>query len=300
MNKETFKFFVRTTILLLLTSYVLDKVIYLSIVQFDKQVFSGQNVGKVNHYLSVKDTSDLIIYGSSRANRHINTSNGYGFNMGMDGKKIAFHTTLIKLLPKNLKQTVVLHLDPEEFFNENYDGSDIMQLKNLFYRNKTVNNEIRKLKQNDLISNFYYSTLYNGKVLSVFKNYLYPKYNFKKYSGYDPIYQSSSQNLIFKKHCDQNLKPNIIYDNYLNQIISFCKNNKKKLIVFTSPKYYDYCDDDNILFKNIMKEKNINYFDYTNFFDSINNVKYWKDLTHLSNQGADIFTKEIKKLTFKP
>ena len=53
MNKETFKYFVRTTILLLLISYVLDKVIYISIVQFDKQVFSGQNVGKVNHYLSV-------------------------------------------------------------------------------------------------------------------------------------------------------------------------------------------------------------------------------------------------------
>ena len=49
-----------------------------------------------------------------------------------------------------------------------------------------------------------------------------------------------------------------------------------------------------------MKEKNINYFDYTNFFDGINNVKYWKDLTHLTNQGADIFTKEIKKMTFKP
>ena len=313
MNKETFKYFIKTIILLLITSYVLDKVVYLSIGQFDKQVFSGPNVGKVNHYLSIKDTSNLFVFGSSRANHHINTSNGYGFNMGMDGRKIAFHMTLIKQLPKNLKQTVLLHLDPEEFFNENYVGSDITRLKNLFYRNKTVNNEIRKLKQNDPLANFYYSILYNGAVIGILRHYFYPKYNFKKYYGYDPIYPSDFQKLIFKKqldnyelkkNCSQNLKINNIYDNYLNEIIIFCKKNNKKLIVFTSPKYYDYCNDDNILFKNIMKEKNTTYYDYTNFFDNNNNnIKYWKDLTHLSHQGADVFTKEIKEikeLIFKP
>ena len=49
-----------------------------------------------------------------------------------------------------------------------------------------------------------------------------------------------------------------------------------------------------------MKEKNINFYDYTNFFENNNNIKYWKDLTHLSKEGAEIFTKEIKELTFKP
>jgi hypothetical protein len=309
MNKENFIYFVKTIFLFFLTSYVLDKVIYLSIGHIEKQVFSGQNVGKVNHYLSVKDTSDLIVFGHSRAKNHINTSNGYGFNMGMDGVKIAFHNTLIKLLPKKLKQTVLLHLDPEAFFNENYDGSDITALKNLFHRNKTVNNEIKKLKQNNPLSNFYYSITFNGKVLRILNDYFYPNYDFKNYSGYDPIYPSNSQILVFKKKlekyefkkkCNQNLKINNLYDNYLNEIISFCKNNNKKLIVYTSPKYYDDCDDDNILFKSIMKDKRINYFDYTNFFESNNNIKYWKDFTHLSAQGADIFTKKIKELTFKP
>ena len=309
MNKETFKYFIKTIILILITSFVLDKIVYLSIGYIEKQVFSGQTIGKVNHYLSVKDTSDLIVFGSSRANHHINTSNGYGFNMGMDGRKIAFHTTLIKQLPKNLKQTVLLHLDPEEFINEDYDGSDITRLKNLFYKNKIVNNEIRKVKQNHPVANFYYSILYNGSVFGILSNYFHPKYNFRKYSGYDPIYPSDFQKLAFKKqldgyelkkHCDTNLKITSIYDNYLNEIINFCKNNNKNLIVFTSPKYYDFCDDDNVLIKNMMKEKNINFYDYTNFFENNNNIKYWKDRTHLSNEGVEIFTKEIKELTFKP
>ena len=199
MDEITFKFFVKTVILFLIISFALDKLIYLSISQIDKKVFSGAMIGKVNHYLSIKDMTDLIVFGSSRANHHINTSKMGEFNMGMDGKDIAFNSTLIKLLPKNYKQTVVLHLDSESFFNENYDGRDIKTLKNLFYRSEIVNKEFKKLNQNELIATFYYTNLYNRTLLAVLKNYFFPKYDYKNYSGFDPLHPTNLQKKIFKK-----------------------------------------------------------------------------------------------------
>jgi hypothetical protein len=304
MNKKTFKFFIKIIMLFLITSFVVDKLVYLSITKIEEKVFSGGVVGKVNHYLSLKDTTDLIIFGSSRANHHFNTLNGVEFNMGMDGKRIAFHATLIKLLPKNYKQTVILQLDPEYFFSENYDGSDIKSLKNLFHRSKIINKQIKKLNQDELISNFYYTNLYNFKLVSIFKNYLFPKYDYKNYSGFDPIYPNDFQKSVFKKildkkgtktDCQANFKINKIYDIYIDEIISFCKENNKKLIVFTSPKYYDNCKEDNLLLTKIMNQKNINYYDFTNFFNDNNDINYWKDLTHLSYVGAELFTKGFKK-----
>ena len=96
--------------------------------------------------------------------------------------------------------------------------------------------------------------------------------------------------------CQTNFKINKIYDVYIDEIISFCKENNKKLIVFTSPRYYDNCKEDNLLFTKIMNKKNINYYDFTNFFNDNNDISYWKDLTHLSSLGAELFTKDFRKL----
>ena len=304
MNNITFKLFVKTIISFLIISFAVDKLIYLSISQMDKKVLSGVKVGKVNHYLSIKDTTGLIVYGSSRATRHLNTSKMNGFNIGMDKKKIAFSATLIKLLPKNHKQTVVLHLDTDNFFNENYDGSDIKSLSNLIYRNEIVNKEFKKLNQNDLITNFYYTILYNNKLLPILKNYFFPKYDPKNYDGFFPVKTTSLQKKIFKiilnkktsKPCPKNYKTNTIHNNYINEIISFCKENNKKLIVFTSPLYDDNCKEDNFLFTKIMNDKNIDYYDFTDFFNNNNDIKYWHDLGHLSNIGAEKFTNEFIKI----
>lgn len=305
MDKKTFKYFIKITVLFVVTSFIVDKLVYLSITKIEEKVFIGQTVGKVNHYLSLKDTTDLIVFGSSRANHHFNTLNGVEFNMGMDGKKIAFQATLIKLLPKSYKQTVVLHIDPEYFFSENYDGSDTKTLKNLFHRNKIINKQLKKLNQDELISNFYYTNLYNFKLIPILKNYLFPRYDYKNYSGFDPIYPNDFQKSVLKKildkkemntECQTNFKINKIYDVYIDEIISFCKENNKKLIVFTSPRYYDNCKEDNLIFTKIMNKKNINYYDFTNFFNDNNDISYWKDLTHLSSLGAELFTKDFRKL----
>ena len=67
----------------------------------------------------------------------------------------------------------------------------------------------------------------------------------------------------------------------------------KTIIFFTSPKFDDNCKDDNLKFSGIMKNKGMTYYDLTEYFKDNNLIKYWKDKSHLSNIGAEKFTKEV-------
>lgn len=48
-------------------------------------------------------------------------------------------------------------------------------------------------------------------------------------------------------------------------------------------------------FNKNLNKKNLNYYDWTNLFKENNNLDYWKDKTHLSNEGAELFTEKVAK-----
>jgi len=220
----------------------------------------------------------------------------------MDGSKLAYASTLIKTLPQEKKQLVLLHIDPENYFSSTYKGDDIKVLKTKYNRNQVITNEIDKLNQNNSIQKFYWSLNYNGKLLGILKNYFKPNYNHEEYSGYDPIYVSGNQKQIFEKilkqnkeqNCETEFKINGTYKNLLEELVKFCNENDKTLFVFTSPVFNDACKDDNRILQKHMEEKKIRYVDFTDFFQNESSLEYWKDKTHLSNKGAERFTRGIK------
>ena len=312
MNSSAVKHFIKTIILILIISFVADKIVFYSLNKISDKVYAGQRIGKLNQYLQIKDNLEFIVIGSSRANHNIDPIkvSENSFNMGMDARKLAYSATLIKLLPNDKKQTILLHIDPENAFSKNYSGDDILVLASKYNRNDLIKHEIDKLKQNNLLQNFYWSIAYNNKVLAILKNYLKPKYNYKTYSGYDPIYVSENQKEIFQNILDKEEKEtsqkeidcqkesvlNEIYSDYINELSEFCKQNNKTLIIFTSPVFNDDCIDDNIELNKILKNKNLDYYDFTDFFKKNNNLEYWNDKRHLSNKGAEIFSEKIKTI----
>ncbi|TYB78354.1 DNA topoisomerase VI subunit B family protein [Bizionia myxarmorum] len=307
MNPPILKHIIKSFLLILLISFVSDKLVFFLFNKISDQVYTGQSIGKVNHYLEIKDSLDFIVFGSSRANHNINPIkiSENSFNMGMDGRKLAYSATLIKLLPDKKKQTVLLHIDPEYAFDTDYIGDDITALSPKYNRNTTIKNEIDKLGQNNILQRFYWSIGYNNAVLGIVKNYLQPNYDYKTYSGYDPIYVSDNQREIFEnilnkgeksKDCESQYTLNTIYNSYLDEIKIFCKTRNKTLILFTSPRLIDGCKDDNLKLKQILKDKNLEYYDFTDFLKENKNLDNWKDRGHLSDKGAELFTEEIKKL----
>lgn len=303
MSKSDFKHVIKFVFFFLLTSFFLDKVVYFSINRISKDVYTGQSIGKLNHYLTIMDKVDLIIEGSSRANHNINpiliTENSY--NMGINGQKMASSSTLTKLLGDK-KQTILYHISPNNLFNMNYIGDDIKSLSVLYNQNKIVKKEIDRLKQNNVFQNFYWTISYNNRALGIVRNYIKPKYDYSKYYGFDPLHVTDYQRKILEKILTDTIEPicktefqvNKIYDTRLNEIKTFCDNNNKTLIFYTSPIYNDKCNYDNIKIAQIMKKKGITYLDFTDYFIDNNSIEYWKDVSHLSNIGADKFSIGIK------
>ena len=303
MDKKQINYVVKLVLIFIALSYGLDKVIFYSMNALSDKVYTGQSIGKANQFLKMKVNLDFIVFGSSRANHNIDPDKiaDNSFNMGVDGTSLAYSAALIKLLPPKKKQTVLLHIDLKNVFNDKYVGDDIKFLANKYNRNTIIQQETDKLKQNNLLQKFYYSISYNGNIIGILKNYLRPKYDFKKYNGFDPLSVTKEQSVAFQKlieqgkssTCPDSLMINELVDNYLDELSLFCKSNNKDLIIFISPEYNDLCKEDNIALAMTLKKKNVPLYDFSDYFKGKNKIEYWKDFGHLSDVGAKIFTDTI-------
>lgn len=319
MNSKSLKYIVKTLLAIFIVSIFIDRMVFFGFNKISDKVYSGQTIGKLNQYLKIKDSLEIIVFGSSRANHHINPVkiNKNSFNMGIDGKSIAYSGTLIKLLSTKKRQTILLHIEPETVFNENYSGNDIKVLNVKYNRDFIIKKEIDKIEQNNFFQIFYHSLSYTGIFFGIIKNYFKPNYDYKTYFGYDPIYVSENQKEIFKKiinkrkidditahqHvlgiCKKNLNINKIYNDYLNELNEFCLTNNKKLILFTSPYFFESCKTYNEKLKEVLENKRIDFYDFSDLFKENNQLKFWKDGLHLSNLGAEVFTEEMRILLKK-
>ena len=306
MTKDQIIYIIKVLAFIIVLSFIVDKVVYYTVTKISNTVYSGQAVGKLNQYLHIKDTTKTIVFGSSRANHHIDirklTASSY--NIGIDGKFVAYSAILIKLLPKDKHQNILLHLDPNVGFRPTYSREEIKSLMVKFHTIDVIKEELIKAEKDNVFQRFYWCIDYNGSVLGILKNAVFPKYNPVGYYGFDPLTLSQTDIDMFTKvlarndevsTCRDEVKINAVYLSYLKEIIAFCKANNKNLIAITSPIYEDNCPDDNAILTTILKENNIKYYDYTNFFKGNNEQRFWKDYGHLSDVGAEIFSEALSK-----
>ncbi len=312
MSFNNILYLLKILFLIFIITFSVDKMLFFILNKLSDDVYSGQAIGKLNHYLKIKDEKDLIIFGSSRASHNIDPDklSKNGFNMGVDARNIAFDLPLIKLLEGNGKEQVILiQIDPYHAFDSKYKGADMQHLRCKYNRNKIIRESIDKIGQNNIFQDIFWCIGYNNKALFIIKNYFKPKYDYKYYNGYDPITVSKKQREIFKNflkqkekeevdtvYCSQDFKLNEKYVIIFNELEQFCRNNNKKLIFFTAPLYIDKCKKDNDELSKIMKSRGFTYYDLTDFFKTNNSIAYWKDDIHLSKEGAQLFTMKIKSI----
>ncbi len=303
MNNKDIKAVLKLLACILIITYIADKLIYWQIDNICDKVYTGQSVGKLNHFLSVKDTMDVVVFGSSRANHHIDTKEiaEKSFNMGLDGKQIAYSATLIKTLPKNKKQIVIFHVDPIELFDPEYKGADIIHLNSKYHKIKEIAQEIDKTEQYNFLQKIYWTIDYNHKAIGIVRNYLKPQYDYKLYDGYDPISLNEKQKkirditlaAIDDLDCFDEYNSNKLSANYIEDVHEFCRTNNKKLVVITSPKHQYPCPSTSKRLTKFMEDRGIKHYNYINLFDKETNNDYWKDKTHLTSIGVEKFMQEF-------
>ncbi len=309
MNSDITKNLLKIVILIVVISYGLDKILFLSMNNISDKVLSGQAIGKLNQFLSIKDTADFIVFGSSRANRHLDVDlfSNNGFNMGIDGIGIAYYSTLINTLHTDKEQLIIVHIDIKNFFGDDYDGSDIRALKTKYHREDEITQNLDRSGQISVLQKFYYSMNYNGNSIGIIKNYFRPSYDPNNYNGYDALTVNKSQEHMrdavllhsknsLKKECQDSLKVNPIGLRYLESIKSFAKKSPNKTFLFiSSPTYNDICDSDNAEINVIMQDFGLTYWDFTNLYNDRQDNTYWKDASHMSKQGAEAFSLYLLK-----
>jgi hypothetical protein len=302
MNSEIIKKLIKIVVLILLISYGLDKLVFLGLNKISDKVMTGQAIGKLNHFLSLKDTTDFLVFGNSRANHHINVNlfNDNSYNMGIDGIGIAYNSTLINTLQIEKKQFILIHIDTKNFFDTEYNGSDIGGLKTKYKRNPKITKALDNSGQLSDLQHFYYSMNYNRNAIGIVKNFFRPSYDYTTYHGYDPISVSANQEAmrdtilskaVTNEKCTENHNMNIIALNYLKSIKSFIKKSPNKTYIFvTSPMYNDTCEIDNMKLGKIMQDFGLTYWDFSDLYKDNKDNSYWKDLTHMSKKGAEAFS----------
>lgn len=289
--------------------FLTDRLICMCLNEIDRKVFTGQSVGKVNHFFSLKDSVNLLVFGSSRANHHIDNEalGTTSFNIGVDGTRIGYSAALISTLKKK-DQILLVHIDHASLYNFEYDGSDMIGLINMIHRNDDLSAFIYNYFPDEIcISRIFNSYIYNGKVLGMLKNFVAPSYDYKQYYGYDPLYPNQEQKDIFEKMLkldslkleQDNLtvkgaKINPLIDKFIDEIIDFSKKNNSRLIFFTSPTLKTNHLNVRSVTKQYFESKNASYYDYSVFFEKYN-ADYWKDFTHMSAHGATVFTKAFRQ-----
>ena len=307
MEQKTLKQLVKLTILIIVISYVVDKVLFFSLNTISDNVMSGQVIGKLNQFLMLKDSTDLLVFGNSRANHHIiaDQFNDNAFNMGVNGVGIAYSSTLVNSLPKDKEQIIIVHIDTKNFFNDDYDGSDIGGLRSKYNRNEEITEALDASGRVSFLQNIYYSINYNGSLIGILKNYIKPKYDYKTYKGYDPLVVNESQSAArdyrlrnnIAENCTDSHKVNQVALNYLMKIKAVKEKSKKNFIFVTSPIHNDACDEDNKILNGIMTEHKLSYRDYSNLYKTTqpDDMSLWRDQKHLSNLGAEKFTKYLRE-----
>ena len=284
---------------IIVSTILVDKIVYFSLTKISNQVLSGESIGKLNQFLQIKDKVEFLIFGSSRARNHINPQliSNSSFNMGMGATHIAYANTLIKLL-NDKEQLILIHIDPLHAFDAKYSANDINRLKIKYNQNKIIKAEIDKINSYNF-NKIYWSLDYNGLVLGILKNYFKPSYNHYNFFGYVSLNQRTEvelnklMNNSLEEECDKIFTLNNYYEKYLKDLKDISKKQNKSIVFFTSPLFIDYCKEDNLMFEKVMEEMNFQYYDFTDIFQKESNLLYWYDKAHLSNVGAKEFTEII-------
>lgn len=244
--------------------------------------------------------ADIIILGSSRATHHYITQIFEDslklscYNTGKDGEYLIYsYSVLTSILNRYSPKMVILDINVDEFYkNDNYKNSNTLfpyyHAKPEIQKVLETNNNFEMLKFLSYIYP-YNSTLF-GSLLHINTDI-----NERKLKGYIPFYGSLSNISLSKEpsliRSLDNFKINI-----LEEIGKKCKKKGIKIMFIQSPRYVIL--DQSYLIEKLEKiamSYNCEIYNYANDSQFLINSSLFKDVNHLNNDGAIIFSNIIIK-----
>lgn len=237
-----------------------------------------------------KDSLDVLILGSSRANNHLVTSeftkdNIKAFNYGMSGSTLEEAALLLQVILEKKwdVKNVLLEVDLNVNSESSSEGTRAFFMP--YLRNSTISNYYKTSENfNQLyFIPFYRYITYETKigVREVFFSLIKKKTNSMQNGGFYPL-TNVGKNMSYDLSKYQP-KANKNYD----KIKKTCKDYKINLVVITTP----MCK--NTANRKYFKEVKKKYPEIHNFENVVIDDKYFSSCGHMNVDGATIFTKEV-------
>lgn len=268
-------------------------------------IFFKQSTGKYARitYSMEKTNQDILIFGSSHANRHYVPSvfekkmNLSCYNTGVQGQEILFHSVLQEIiLARKKPKIIILNIDQNWLFESPHAYERLSDLHPYYSKYQFYIKPLIKIKSKSaqVFLNLK-SYRQNSTIVHILKYFIAPQITL---NGYNPLYEKMEVPLItnsdisiqkpakIKKTIDSN------FACALQNFIKIAKRNDITLFCTISPTLMGVeIENESIsLIKQILKNDAIPLINFTNHPKFKGNYELFYDDTHLNNEGAILFS----------
>lgn len=257
--------------------------------------------GYTSHFQHIVNhtNEDILIFGSSRAVHHYNTSimsDSFDlscYNCGLDGNGIILFNGWWRIISQRYNPKYLIYdITPSYDLLKGEDNCKYLgYLKELYNRNeiKSIFSSVDSNESYKMMSQMY---RYNSKWHQIVADYIYPLYHFDNH-GFLPLYGQINKMMIDD---DKINAVNIFeYDDlkisYLEELIA--NRGKTQLIFVMSPSWYGIDENELQPIYDLCESNDIPFFNFGNDRNYMQNERYFKDGLHMNVYGAEIFTKDL-------
>jgi len=250
-------------------------------------------------YSIEKTTADILIFGSSRANHHYDPNvfekrlNLSSYNVGRDGNFILYHSAVLKgVLKRYSPKVVILDFTYGEFkLNRiSYDGlTSLLPYYDGHPEMRSIIELKSRFEKYKLLSHIY---PYNSLLFTIaVGNTEFNKKRRGDFKGYVPLIQTWNGPVQIDSSSTKYVIDSIKIKAY-ESFIQDCIQSKIKLYIVCSPYYtkFDHPDYSVKLGQEIAEKNNIMFYDYAKDSTFTNNPRYFRDVVHMNETGATIFS----------
>lgn len=246
---------------------------------------------KNNSYILYECSSDVLIFGSSRASHHyvpsiISESTGLScYNCGEDGNGIILAAARYYMLAQRYRPQILIYdLAPEFDLKLDVDNSKYLHYIKPYYSEKPIKNIIDKFSdwktRLELKSNMYRN---NSTIIANVLDIIIDR---GKHDGYIPLYGQISNDATLSISKDTLFKVDESKYEQFEQMIDDAIKKDIKIIFVISPSL-TVCDLSKFnKAREIATKYSIPLLNYSNWPDIVENRGYFQDEDHLNNDGA--------------
>jgi hypothetical protein len=292
--KKVFK----VTIIILLCIFSLDLMIAYSLDLALKKVNSGQ-YGKITEAI-FRDTSEIIILGSSRAKHHYSPQvvseklNASCFNSGEAGQGFLYSKIVLDaVLKRHIPSLVIIDLNINNILDDKRE-KNVLILLPYCYSDKQMLAQISVENSSVKVFSFLKTSLFNSTIFDILYGNLKSDKLVTSMKGFEPLTGGNKNKLkiLPDKRVNYDLRENKAIK-YLFQLLNILKEKGIKSVVVISPTYDPYYSHNDPALDELINSINrytSNIYDFSYDERFFNIAKLYYDNTHLNQEGAKYFT----------